>query len=131
MEVVRNIQIKLDVSEDNHDVLDETFEQFQQSAQHVADYGWSDNPYKITDAKNTLHDETYSDVREKLSLFNPASHKAPATLHQRHSGTAKTALSKTVRKPVNPSSKARSSCITVEQSHTTTTTFLSPRPTSE
>ncbi len=39
MEVVRNIQIKLDVSEDNHDVLDETFEQFQQSAQHVADYG--------------------------------------------------------------------------------------------
>ena len=68
MEVVRNIQIKLDVSEDDHEVLDETFEQFRQAAQHVADHGWNDNPYEITDAKNTLHKETYSDIRDKLSL---------------------------------------------------------------
>ena len=68
MEVVRNIQVKLDVSEDDHELLDETFEQFRQAAQYVADHGWDDNPYNITDAKNTLHDETYSGVRDVLSL---------------------------------------------------------------
>ncbi|MWV40609.1 RNA-guided endonuclease TnpB family protein [Natrialba sp. INN-245] len=68
MEVVRNIQVKLDVSDEDSEVLDETFEQFQQAAQHVADHGWDDNPYNITDTKNTLHEETYSDVREKLTL---------------------------------------------------------------
>jgi IS605 OrfB family transposase len=68
MEVVRNIQVKLDIPEDAHNVLDETFEQFRKAAQHVADHGWDDNPYNITDIKNTLHNETYSDVREKLSL---------------------------------------------------------------
>ncbi|QCJ45927.1 RNA-guided endonuclease TnpB family protein [Haloprofundus sp. MHR1] len=68
MEVVRNIQVKLDVPEDAHSVLDETFEQFRHAAQHVADHGWDDNPYEITDTKNTLHKETYSDVRSKLSL---------------------------------------------------------------
>ena len=68
MEVVRNIQIKLNVSDEDDEILDETFEQFRQAAQHVADHGWNDNPYEITNAKNTLHDETYSDVREKLSL---------------------------------------------------------------
>ena len=68
MEVVRNIQIKLDVSEDDQSVLDETFEQFRHAAQHVADHGWDDNPHNITKTKNTLHHETYSDVREKLSL---------------------------------------------------------------
>ena len=68
MEVVRNIQVKLDVSEDDHSVLDETFDQFRHAAQHVADHGWDDNPHNITKTKNTLHHETYSDVREKLSL---------------------------------------------------------------
>ena len=68
MEVVRNIQIKLDVPEDAHSVLDATFEQFRQAAQHVADTGWSDDPREITDTKNTLHEQTYSDVREQTSL---------------------------------------------------------------
>jgi IS605 OrfB family transposase len=68
MEVVRNIQVKLDVSPEDAEVLDETFEQFRQAAQYVADHGWDDNPYNITDTKNTLHKETYSDVRENLSL---------------------------------------------------------------
>ena len=68
MEVVRNIQVKLDVSDEDHQVLDETFEQFRQAAQHVADHGWDDNPHNITTTKNTLHDETYSDIRDKLSL---------------------------------------------------------------
>jgi IS605 OrfB family transposase len=68
MEVVRNIQIKLDVPEDVHSVLDETFEQFRQAAQHVADAGWSGDPTEIEDTKNTLHDQTYSEVREQTSL---------------------------------------------------------------
>jgi IS605 OrfB family transposase len=68
MEVVRNIQIKLDVSEDAHSVLDETFEQFRQAAQHVADAGWSDDPTEIEDIKNTLHEQTYTAVREQTSL---------------------------------------------------------------
>ena len=68
MEVVRNIQIKLDVSEDAHSVLDETFEQFRQAAQHVADAGWSDDSTEIEDIKNTLHEQTYTAVREQTSL---------------------------------------------------------------
>jgi IS605 OrfB family transposase len=68
MEVVRNIQLKLDVPEDAHSVLDETFEQFRQAAQHVADTGWSDDPTQITDTKNTLHEQTYTAVRKQTSL---------------------------------------------------------------
>jgi IS605 OrfB family transposase len=68
MVVVRNIQIKLDVPEDAHSVLDATFEQFRQAAQHVADTGWSDDPTEIEDTKNTLHEQTYSTVREQTSL---------------------------------------------------------------
>ncbi|ERG93657.1 hypothetical protein [Haloquadratum walsbyi] len=68
MEVVRNIQVKLDVTKEDYAVLDETFEEFREAAQHVADHGWNDNPYNITDTKNTLHKETYSDVRDELSL---------------------------------------------------------------
>jgi hypothetical protein len=37
--VVRNLEIKLDVTEEDYPVLDETFEQFRQAAQHAADYG--------------------------------------------------------------------------------------------
>jgi IS605 OrfB family transposase len=68
MGVVRNIQIKLDVSPEDSEALDKTFEQFRQAAQHVADHGWDDNPHEITDTKNTLHKETYSNIRDELSL---------------------------------------------------------------
>ncbi|MEF8889779.1 MAG: transposase [Haloferacaceae archaeon] len=68
MEVVRNIHIKLDVPEDAHSVLDKTFEQFRQAAQHVADAGWSDDSTEIEDTKNTLHEQTYTAVREQTSL---------------------------------------------------------------
>ena len=61
MKIARNIQIKFEVPEDQHSVLDETVGQFRQVAQHVADHRWDDNPYEITDTKNTLHDETYSE----------------------------------------------------------------------
>ncbi len=67
MEVVRNIQVKLDVSDEDSEVLDETFEQFQQAAQHVADHGWDDNPI-TSRTRRTRSTRTYSDVREKLTL---------------------------------------------------------------
>lgn len=125
MEVVRNIQIKLDVPKDKHSVLDETFEQFRQAAQHVSDHGWNDNPYEITDTKNTLHDETYSDVRDKLSLQSSFVQSA-RNLAAKALGNCKDRISKTVKKPANPSSRAQSSSTTVELSRTTTTTYLSP-----
>ena len=68
MAVVRNLEIKLDVADEDYPVLDETFEQFQQAAQHAADYGWSDDPTQIIKSKSKLHDATYSDVREKTDL---------------------------------------------------------------
>jgi IS605 OrfB family transposase len=49
-------------------LLDETFEQFRQAAQHAADYGWSDNPTNITDSKSELHNATYDDVRSQTDL---------------------------------------------------------------
>lgn len=66
MEVVRNIQLKLDVPEDAHNVLDATFEEFRRAAQHVADTGWGDDPTEIGDTKNTLHDQTYTDAPEQI-----------------------------------------------------------------
>ena len=68
MEVVRNIQIKLNVPGDAHTVLDGTFEQFRRAAQYVADAGWNDDPTQIENRKNTLHEQTYTDVREQTSL---------------------------------------------------------------
>ena len=60
MELVRNIQVKLDVSEDDHSVLDETFDQFRHAAQHVADHGWDDNPPQHHE------DEEYTSPRDVL-----------------------------------------------------------------
>jgi IS605 OrfB family transposase len=65
----RNCEVKLTALEPEEQVLlDETFEQFRQAAQHAADYGWSDNPANIIDSKSKLHDATYEDVREKTDL---------------------------------------------------------------
>ncbi|MFC6952741.1 transposase [Halorubellus litoreus] len=68
MEIVRNIQIKLDVREADHPVLDETFEQFRTAAQRVADHGWDDEPSRMTTTKTELHAETYAEIRDSLSL---------------------------------------------------------------
>lgn len=42
--VVRNIQVKLDIPESRYSDVDQTFEEFEEAAQHVADCEWSDNP---------------------------------------------------------------------------------------
>ncbi|WP_276260678.1 RNA-guided endonuclease InsQ/TnpB family protein [Haloglomus litoreum] len=65
----RDCQVKLDVlDEDGESRLGETFDQFRQAAQHVADYGWSDTPANIETSKSTLNDATYHDVREATDL---------------------------------------------------------------
>ncbi|WP_342806651.1 hypothetical protein [Natronosalvus hydrolyticus] len=67
-EVVRNIQVKLNIPESGHSAVDQTFEEFRQAAQYVADYGWSDDPDHLVKAKNKLHDATYTEVREQTNL---------------------------------------------------------------
>ncbi|MFD1572047.1 RNA-guided endonuclease InsQ/TnpB family protein [Halorubrum laminariae] len=68
MTVVRNIQVKLDVSEDAHSLLDETFEQFRHAAQYVSEYGWDDDPTEIIDDQKQLNAATYDEVRELTEL---------------------------------------------------------------
>ena len=65
----RNCEVKLTALEPKDEILlDETFEQFRHAAQHVADYGWNDNPANIIDSKSKLHDATYDDVRNTTDL---------------------------------------------------------------
>ena len=64
----RAIQVKLNIPESRHSDVDQAFEEFRQAAQHVADYGWSDDPDHLVKAKNKLHDATYTDVREQTTL---------------------------------------------------------------
>lgn len=68
--VVRNIQVKLDVPEAAHSVLDETFEQFRYAAQAVADYGWADDPTEIVTGQGDLNAATYDQVREDTELHS-------------------------------------------------------------
>jgi predicted transposase len=60
--------VKLDVLDEDEALLEETFEQFRQAAQYVADYGWRDNPADIVKSKSKLNDATYDDVREATDL---------------------------------------------------------------
>jgi len=68
--VVRNIQVKLDVSEDASILLDETFEQFRHAAQYVSEYGWDDDPTEIIDDQKQLNAATYDEVRELTELHS-------------------------------------------------------------
>ncbi len=120
VEVVRNIQVKLNIPESRHSDVDQTFEEFRQAAQHVADHGWSDDPDHLTKAKNKLHKATYTKVREK-TISNPASSNQPETLPLTLCRIART-CSKTIRTRANQSSEAPSSCTTGAQLRTTTTT---------
>jgi hypothetical protein len=65
----RACEVKLTSLEPEEEtLLDETFDQFRQAAQHVADHGWNDNPANIIDSKSKLHDTTYEDVRDATEL---------------------------------------------------------------
>lgn len=70
MTIVRNIQIKLDVSQESFALLDETFEQFRYASQYVADFGWSDDPTEIVTNQNDLNTATYEDIRKETDLHS-------------------------------------------------------------
>ncbi|WP_255171404.1 RNA-guided endonuclease InsQ/TnpB family protein [Natrononativus amylolyticus] len=68
MTVVRNIQVKLDIPEEHHPVVDATFDEFRRVTEPVIDYGWSDDPDDIITNKNHLNEATYHDIRDDSPL---------------------------------------------------------------
>lgn len=71
MEIRRTVQVKLDVPEERHEDLKETFYQFKKACQYVADVSWHADEYVVT-SKTELHELTYDDVRDSTDL--PANH---------------------------------------------------------
>lgn len=71
MEIRRTVQVKLDIPEEHHEDLKETFYQFKKACQYVADVGWHADEYVVT-SKTELHELTYDDVRASTDL--PANH---------------------------------------------------------
>ncbi|ERG97907.1 MAG: hypothetical protein J07HQX50_01939 [Haloquadratum sp. J07HQX50] len=114
MEVVRNIQLNLEVPEDAHSVLDATFEQFRQPTQHVADTGWNDDPTKIENTKNTLDKPIQKDEQTGLQASLVQSARDLATTR---SAAAKTTSSKTLRGLANLSFEETLSCTTGSLHH--------------
>jgi putative transposase len=68
MEVRRTVPVKLDVDESDTDLLRETVEQFLDAANHVVDAAY-DGEWVET-RKSVLHEETYSDVRDRTDLHS-------------------------------------------------------------
>jgi hypothetical protein len=68
----RTAPIKLDVDESAADLLHQTTDHFLDAANHVVDVAWEPN-WEIT-SKQTLHEQTYDDIRDDSPL--------PATLVQ-------------------------------------------------
>jgi putative transposase len=68
MEVRHTVPVKLDVTENDADLLRETIRQFLDAANYVVDSAY-DGEWVET-RKSVLHDETYSDVRERTDLHS-------------------------------------------------------------
>jgi len=68
MEVRRTVPVKLDVTESDADLLRETIQQFLDAANYVVDAAY-DGEWVET-RKSILHDETYSEVRERTDLHS-------------------------------------------------------------
>ncbi|MGQ4557501.1 RNA-guided endonuclease TnpB family protein [Halobellus sp. GM3] len=68
MEVRRTVPVKLAVDESEADLLHETIQQFLDAANYVVDAAY-DGEWVET-RKSVLHDETYSDVRERTDLHS-------------------------------------------------------------
>jgi len=63
----RTVKIKLDLSDNDRQLLEETAQQFKTACQTVADAGWNQDSLKVYN-KNKLHDQTYTQVREETDL---------------------------------------------------------------
>jgi len=68
MEVRRTVPIKLNVGDSDADLLYETIQQFLDAANYVVDAAY-DGEWVET-RKSTLHDKTYSEVRERTELHS-------------------------------------------------------------
>ena len=65
-EMRRTVVVKLDVDDSDATLLHETVKEYLWACNYVVQDAWQDD-YKPT-SKNTLHDRTYSDVREQTRL---------------------------------------------------------------
>jgi len=63
----RTVKIKLDLSDNDRQLLEETAKQFKEACQTVVDAGWNEDDHKVYN-KNKLHDQTYNQVREETEL---------------------------------------------------------------
>jgi putative transposase len=68
MEVRRTVPVKLDVTEEASDLLHATMDEFLDAANHVVNAAY-DGEWVETRA-SVLHDETYSDVRDRTRLHS-------------------------------------------------------------
>ncbi|MFT4920886.1 MAG: putative transposase [Haloarculaceae archaeon] len=68
MEVRRTVPVKLDVDGSDADLLHETIQQFLDAANYVVDAAY-DGEWVET-RKSVLHEETYSDVRDRTELHS-------------------------------------------------------------
>ncbi|MFQ3476985.1 IS200/IS605 family element transposase accessory protein TnpB [Halonotius sp. F2-221B] len=65
-EIRRTVVVKLDVTDSDAALLDETIDEYLWACNYVVDDAWQDD-YKPT-SKSKLHDRTYGDVREQTRL---------------------------------------------------------------
>jgi len=63
----RTVKVKLNLSDDDRQLLEKTAQQFKQACQTVVDTGWDENGLKVYN-KNKLHDHTYSHIRKETNL---------------------------------------------------------------
>jgi putative transposase len=68
MEVRRTVPIKLEVTDEQADLLHETIDEFLWAANYVVDAAW-DGEWAET-RSSVLHEETYGDVREQTRLHS-------------------------------------------------------------
>ena len=71
MEVRRTAVVKLDVSDEQRDVLHRTAEQYLYCANRTADYCWSDTSYtECKTNKRNVRDALYDDLRDETKLHS-------------------------------------------------------------
>jgi putative transposase len=66
--LVRTVELRLAVDQDDQQQLDETFDQFQTARNHVARTGWNENPDEICTSQTELHEQTYDELRDRTDL---------------------------------------------------------------
>jgi len=68
VEVRRTVPVKLDVTDEQADLLHETIDEFLWAANYVVDAAWDGE--RAETRKSVLHEETYDEVREQTRLHS-------------------------------------------------------------